>query len=70
MEYLTIFEQLCLAASFMNHNKIVHRDIKPTNILFKYLDRNRFICKLIDFGSCYVRSKEGSRLFNSKLYTT
>lgn len=54
IEYLTMFEQLALAIAFLHENRILHRDIKPTNILFKYRGNNRFLCRLIDFGSCFV----------------
>lgn len=70
IEYITMFEQLALAVSFLHDNRILHRDIKPTNILFKYRANNRFICRLIDFGSCFVCREESYHHFNPKIYTT
>ena len=34
----------------MKFKNINHRDIKPQNILIKYINKNDFIIKLIDFG--------------------
>jgi serine/threonine protein kinase len=59
-----------MAVAFLHENRVIHRDIKPTNVLFQYHARNRLLCKLIDFGSCFALSPNGSQLFNPKLFTT
>jgi serine/threonine protein kinase len=37
---------------YMVNNNIIHRDIKPDNILIKYIDdsKTKFIPKICDFG--------------------
>jgi [calcium/calmodulin-dependent protein kinase] kinase len=42
--YLT---QIMLGIEYLHHHDIVHRDIKPDNIL---LQNNRKTCKIVDFG--------------------
>ena len=44
-----IIRQLVSAVSYLHSHKIVHRDVKPENILFEYPDDLSSI-KLIDFG--------------------
>ncbi|MGC8542568.1 MAG: FHA domain-containing serine/threonine-protein kinase [Vulcanisaeta sp.] len=45
---IEIMKQLCDAVSFMHRNNVIHRDIKPKNIL---VIRKENIVKLIDFGT-------------------
>lgn len=45
---IDIMKQLCDAVSFMHRNNVIHRDIKPKNIL---VERKSSIVKLIDFGT-------------------
>jgi serine/threonine protein kinase len=52
-EALKIFEQLRQAFSALYEAHILHRDLKPTNILF-----NNGIVKLADFGFCKELLKE------------
>ena len=51
-EIKEIYSNLNKAFVIMNHNNIVHRDIKLDNILIKYIDseKTKFIPKLSDFG--------------------
>jgi serine/threonine protein kinase len=58
------------AVRFLQWNAVLHRDIKPTNVLFQYQGRNQLLCKLIDFGSCFILRKESQHLFNPKVFTT
>lgn len=53
-EIQTITFQIFSALKHLHHNKIVHRDIKPGNILV--CDKNNLLIKLADFGlSRYVK---------------
>ena len=51
-EILSIMIDLNKAFKIMNKNNIIHRDIKPTNIMIKYIDssKTKYIPKIIDYG--------------------
>ena len=46
----SIFKYLLTGLKLLHKNKVVHRDIKPHNILIKLNDKNNLIPKYIDFG--------------------
>ncbi len=46
-EVLNLMKQLCDAVSFIHKHNVIHRDIKPRNILL----RKSNVVKLIDFGT-------------------
>ncbi|MCH1623829.1 Stk1 family PASTA domain-containing Ser/Thr kinase [Fredinandcohnia quinoae] len=62
-EALNIMEQLASAISHAHHNQIVHRDIKPQNIL---IDRNGTV-KVTDFGIAVALSSTTITQTNSVL---
>jgi len=72
---LEIFEQLCEGLSVAHGLGIVHRDVKPGNIMFLAEDSDKI--KLVDFGIAKIVSEEGNEsqqltktgdVFGSPLY--
>ncbi|MFN7937587.1 MAG: serine/threonine-protein kinase [Bryobacteraceae bacterium] len=51
---LTLFLQVCSAVNYAHRNLVVHRDLKPGNIL---VDKNG-VLKLLDFGIAKVLSED------------
>jgi serine/threonine protein kinase len=49
-EYVDIFSQVASALSHAHRRDIVHRDIKPRNILIQRDANEKYIVKLVDFG--------------------
>ncbi len=72
---LEIFEQLCEGLSVAHGLGIIHRDVKPGNIMFLDAESNRL--KLLDFGIAKIMTEEGEEaqhltrtgdVFGSPLY--
>lgn len=72
---LEIFEQLCEGLSVAHGLGIIHRDVKPGNIMFLDADSNKL--KLLDFGIAKIMTEEGDEsqqltrtgdVFGSPLY--
>ncbi len=64
-ERLELFMQVCQAVQHAHQKGIVHRDIKPTNVLVTVKD-NRPVPKVIDFG---VAKATQARLTEKTLFT-
>ena len=58
-----ILNQIISAVYYLHSNGIVHRDVKPENILISNSNRDLLNIKLIDFGSCnYIKKNENFTL--------
>jgi non-specific serine/threonine protein kinase/serine/threonine-protein kinase len=61
-ERLEMFLEVCKAVECVHDNGIIHRDIKPLNVLVT--EKNgRPLPKLIDFGIAKIIGDDGSRIF-------
>jgi CheY-like chemotaxis protein len=47
---LKIFKQVCDSLVHAHGKGIIHRDIKPGNMMFQQIDPNLYVIKLLDFG--------------------
>ncbi|HQX51291.1 MAG TPA: serine/threonine-protein kinase [Planctomycetaceae bacterium] len=56
-ERLRLFDTVCEAVHHAHQNGILHRDLKPGNVVVTVLDGRR-ITKVIDFGVASVRTSE------------
>jgi serine/threonine-protein kinase len=57
-EALRVFEQVATALAYMHQNKVVHRDMKPDNIMLSRDAEGRTIVHLVDFGIAKVMPDE------------
>lgn len=55
-EVATVIHQLLMAINYMHRNHVVHRDVKPENIIFQ--NEKDLKVKLVDFG-CAQKYKQG-----------
>ena len=69
----TWFKQLLSALCYMHNHGVLHRDIKPQNLLFKTPDREQLV--VVDFGvSCHNvtggggDAKEASNIVGTPFY--
>jgi serine/threonine protein kinase/tetratricopeptide (TPR) repeat protein len=64
-ERLKLFEQVCAAVQHAHTKGVIHRDLKPTNILVSTQDGEPF-ARVIDFG---IAKATAARLTDRPLYT-
>ncbi|MGA3047529.1 MAG: protein kinase [Terracidiphilus sp.] len=58
---LSIIEQVCSALGYAHENGIIHRDIKPPNVIVQ-LDKDKgrlIVAKIIDFGIAKIQDDAG-----------
>jgi serine/threonine protein kinase len=55
---IDIFEQTCSAVERAHQQGVVHRDLKPDNILLVPNERGGFTAKVLDFGLAYMDTPE------------
>lgn len=48
--FLTIFLQICHGLHHAHINQVIHRDVKPGNIMLIKVDKTSDVAKLVDFG--------------------
>jgi WD40 repeat protein/tRNA A-37 threonylcarbamoyl transferase component Bud32 len=63
---LTLFAQICSAVQHAHQKGVIHRDLKPTNILVESHD-GRAVPKVIDFG--LAKATSGLQLTEQTLFT-
>ncbi len=57
-QFLTTFYQTCAALHHAHVRGVIHRDVKPSNIMMAKNDQNVKIVKLLDFGIAKVLREE------------
>jgi DNA-binding response OmpR family regulator len=73
---MKIFKQVCDSLVHAHGKGVIHRDIKPGNMMFQQIDPNMYVIKLLDFGiSKWLKqgpnenySTKGGEIFGSPLY--
>jgi serine/threonine protein kinase len=60
--YLTIMKQLTDSLNYIHNKKIIHRDVKPSNIFYKYDHLNNLTTKLADFGHSVLEYKNDAKI--------
>jgi len=60
-----MFYDICSAVEFLHKNNVLHRDLKPGNILITISKDNKKIIKLADFGGAKVQTLYNTRNKNT-----
>lgn len=58
-----IIMQICKALEVAHSNKIIHRDVKPSNIIVS----SDFVAKLMDFGIAHLGGKSSENLVSNQM---
>lgn len=59
---LAIGTQLCSALQHAHKNNIVHRDVKPSNVMIEQVGDNHYSAKLLDFGLAYTLTEDSQKV--------
>jgi hypothetical protein len=59
-EGLEVFLKVCDAIAYAHHRGVIHRDLKPDNIMLIQRGRERDFVKLLDFGIAKLTGDQGS----------
>ncbi len=62
---LNLFIQICAGLSEAHRKKIVHRDMKPSNVLLTEHNGNNDTVKIIDFGIAQVNTADGATVLET-----
>jgi serine/threonine protein kinase len=58
-ETVSYFEQVCSALAFAHSRQVIHRDVKPNNLL---LSADRRVVKIADFGVARIAASESDEI--------
>jgi serine/threonine protein kinase len=63
-ETIDLFTPICAALSYAHQKGVIHRDVKPSNIMLVPVENEpgRFIPKVVDFGIAKIESDDESAL--------
>jgi len=67
--FFTIFDQVLDALSHAHKRMVIHRDMKPSNILLTQTEDGRDMIKIVDFGIAKIMSGEGEEGANTQELT-
>lgn len=67
-QLIQLMFELVTAVDFLHHNRVLHMDIKPHNVLI-FMDNNRPKAVLSDFGLAILSNDNGTRYYQRELVT-
>ena len=69
LRFFTVFDQVFDALSHAHKRMVIHRDMKPSNILLTQTEDGRDMIKIVDFGIAKIMSGEGEEGANAQELT-